>query len=221
MKNKYVCEVCGKEYKVRRHYDAHIQKHVDQYAEDAATPAVKLQSIATPAGVDGPPEGDKEVMSGASPASPGAGASEVFQSMGNSGSYAPEAPDIPDEGEAVAQLKLLREALGVDELEQSVKRLSAQLSQVNREIVEGAIPGQGGGIDLTKYGVTPETIQTGLKMVMDAIFDGNKSVDPDEQLVRIIVNENKARKAANMAEKVKLVMDAIDKGDSLYVGEPK
>jgi len=176
MKNKYVCEVCGKEYKVRRHYDAHIQKHVPQSGVIPEENPV-----------------DSPVSS----------------------------PLASVEDEAVAQLKLLREALGVDELEQSVKRLSAQLSQVNREIVEGAIPGQGGGIDLTKYGVTPETIQTGLKMVMDAIFDGNKSVDPDEQLVRIIVNENKARKAANMAEKVKLVMDAIDKGDSLYVGEPK
>jgi len=124
----------------------------------------------------------------------------------------------PQQAEAEAQLKLLAEALGIQKLSDTIKAQQAQINQLTRgqgEILAGAAPTS--SMDLTKYGITPETIQQGVKWVVQEVFKGGG--DEDEQLARAIIAEQKARRALVIKDRVKLIYDAIDTGLPLYAGE--
>ena len=200
----YYCEQCGHRHKL----DSKIgREHWTEEARDG----FPVGAAAAPA-----PEAPRgEDQGGPAPAAPAA------EAPGEAAPGGGGHPVAGGEGEAQEQLRLLAEALGIDKLTQMVKAQQIQIAQLTRhqgEILQGAAPTTG-GLDLTKYGITTETLQSGVKWVVNEIFKGGGGGDDDEQMIRAIWQEEKARKALVMKEKIKAIYDAINNDLPLYAGE--
>lgn len=195
--SEYTCPDCGRAYKTQRGLMQHIG---NKHGPDDANPE-EFQRL------------------GHRTLEPPVESSIREEGVGLAPVLAPpeEAPDL--EAEARRQLQDLGKALGLDVLARQVGDLTNRVNQLNRELAQGAAPTQApGGFDLTKLGITEDTVKMGVKMITEAIFKG--PADEDEVLVRAIVEENKKRKRVNMAEKVRLIMDTIDSGGDVFVKEP-
>ena len=205
------CPVCGREYQTLRGLGNHLKNvHPDSEAAARFRGGSAGGDAAQGAGQAATPQPSQ---ADPAPAPVSAGSGEDHPGSGHN-------PVGSSEKEAQEQLNTLAQALGIDRLVEAVKQQQAQIAQLTRaqgEILQGAAPGHPGGIDLTKYGITPETIQRGVQMVMQALMDGGGG--EDEELVKAIVAEEKQRKAVLMRAKVKMVYDAINNDLPLYAGE--